>query len=126
MSAADVAHASLPNYFDGSRSSHEDYEELPAYSRRTRRHGHREHREQPQRAHHVFELTGTRGRPWATLQLNSSARATAKIPTFFEDEPIVGSVDLDLDNQDPIQSVTVTVRLPSSFCCYNALTSLLL
>jgi hypothetical protein len=91
--------------------THVVYDELPAYTKRVRRPRRAVETPEPAKTDHTFHLLGSKtNKPWATLKVNSSARHGQHIPTFFEDEPIVGCVDLDLEKEDAIQTVTVTVR----------------
>jgi hypothetical protein len=85
-------------------------EHLPAYSRRSRRASRLHVRTTPpQKTNHVFELSNSKNRPWATLSVQSCARSTQQMPTFFEDEPIAGTVALNLEKEDSITAVTVSV-----------------
>ncbi|KAJ7041034.1 hypothetical protein C8F04DRAFT_1081365 [Mycena alexandri] len=57
-----------------------------------------------------YELRNYWSRPWATLTLLGDPRLSRAIPTFVEGSDIVGSVNLNLRNQDPIKSVVIFVR----------------
>ncbi|KAJ7176766.1 hypothetical protein C8R46DRAFT_1077266 [Mycena filopes] len=51
-----------------------------------------------------------RSKPWATLTLLSDSRLSRSVPTFAEGSDIVGTIQLNLRNQDAIKSVDVLVR----------------
>jgi hypothetical protein len=81
--------------------------ELPPYVRRTSS----QHLTQ-QRPHveHAYHLGNSKNKPWATLKVRSSAKSPKLIPTFFQYEDIVGSLELNLEKGDTISAVTVTVK----------------
>lgn len=58
---------------------------------------------------HLYLLT-EKNRPWVTLKLYSSAKSSKSLPTFFEKENINGSLEINADKGDSIQSITATVR----------------
>jgi hypothetical protein len=78
----------------------------PAYSDRNRRH--RRGGDEGHRTEHVFQFTNNKTKQ-ATLKLISSAKTPQNLPTYFENEPITGTLDLDLAKGDPILSVHITV-----------------
>jgi hypothetical protein len=79
--------------------------ELPPYTRQRDIHPlcHRE------LVDHIFTLANGRNKPWATLKLLSSATSPKHLPTYYQREPIVGSLALSLEKEDPILSVSVSV-----------------
>lgn len=95
-----------PPHYRRLFSSPGQSDELPAYTRRntlTQSVARRDPTE------HVFVLT-EKNRPWVTLKLYSSAKSSKSLPTFFEKENIKGSLEIDADRGDSIQSVTAVVR----------------
>ncbi|KAJ7779258.1 hypothetical protein B0H16DRAFT_1502076 [Mycena metata] len=64
----------------------------------------------PNPKEYSYELKNYWSRPWATLILLADPRLSRAIPTFLGGFNIVGSVNLNLRNQDPIESVVVFVR----------------
>jgi hypothetical protein len=111
----DVSHATPPTYFS-QPFRHAD-NDLPAY---TRRHNARRASAHPSISHvsaprdlcqHTYELMNSKNRPWAKLTLDSSARSSQQIPTFFEDDPIAGTVALSLDKEDSITAISVSVSM---------------
>lgn len=108
----DVANAMLPPTYLSHPFRHVD--ELPAYSRRNARrasaHPAISHISAPRdRCQHSYELMNSKNRSWAKLTLDSSARSSQQIPTFFEDDPIAGSVVLNLDKEDSITAISISV-----------------
>lgn len=90
-------------------------DELPAYTRRNARrasaHPAISHvAPSRDRAQHTYELMNSKNRPWAKLTLDSSARSSQQIPTFFEDDSIAGTVALNLDKVDSITAITVSIK----------------
>ncbi len=74
-----------------------------------------ENSQAPPRAHreptiHLYELTNSKSRPWAVLRVASNAASSAQLPHVYEGEPIIGSVNLDLEKGVQIKSVSITVR----------------
>jgi hypothetical protein len=61
------------------------------------------------RTEHTFVLNDRKGKPWATLILNSSAQSPRKMPTFIDDEPVKGLVLLSLDRKESFTSVSISV-----------------
>jgi hypothetical protein len=61
------------------------------------------------RTEHIMELANGKNRPWAMFRVFSSARSPEQIPLFYEGESITGSVELILQNSDPIHSISITV-----------------
>ncbi|KAJ7364223.1 hypothetical protein DFH08DRAFT_682227 [Mycena albidolilacea] len=80
--------------------------DLPAYTRRNTLAQPIARREPVE---HLYPLSDSKGRPWATLSLRSSAKSGKSVPTFFEKEHINGFFQLTAEKGDSIQSVTVTV-----------------
>jgi hypothetical protein len=81
-------------------SSIDSQNPVPAYATHT----------QPrERSDHKFVLNNRRNEPWAILTFQSSARSPNHIPTFIDDEPITGSLLLDLDKKEFITSVSISV-----------------
>lgn len=83
--------------------------ELPPYTRRTFD-APTSHRD---RTEHLYDLMNSKNKPWATLKLLSSAKSSNLLPTFFQGEDVTGSVVLNLQKEDPIQAVTVSVSCDS-------------
>ena len=84
--------------------------ELPPYTRH--------HTQAPcyrERVGHVFTLANGRSKPWATLKLLSSATSSERLPTYYQREPIVGSLELNLEKSDAIMSISATVSKVPSF-----------
>lgn len=110
-SMPDVSYASPPVYRRHSMLQvPPDSENLPVYSRRSiLRNTRSTHRNRPPGTDHVYELTKTKNRPWATLNLRSGARSPQQMPTFFEDEPIAGTVALSLEKEDSITAISISV-----------------
>jgi len=108
----DVYNATPPSYFSNP-FRHTD--ELPAYTRRNARRASvnpaiTQISPPRDRCQHTYELMNGRNKPWAKLTLDSSARSSQQIPTFFEDEPIAGSVVLNLDKEDSITAVSISIK----------------
>jgi hypothetical protein len=57
---------------------------------------------------HVYQLGNSK--PWATLRLISRASSPKQLPIFYQNEPISGSLELNLEKGDAILSVTVAVK----------------
>ncbi|KAG6916056.1 hypothetical protein DXG01_008629 [Tephrocybe rancida] len=57
---------------------------------------------------HVYLLT-EKNRPFVTLKLYSSAKSAKSLPTFFEKENINGTLEINADKGDSIQSITAVV-----------------
>ncbi|KAG6857382.1 hypothetical protein H0H87_004744 [Tephrocybe sp. NHM501043] len=80
-------------------------DELPAYTRRNTL-------AQPVARHepteHVYLLT-EKNRTFVTLKLYSSAKSAKSLPTFFEKENINGTLEINADKGDSIQSITAIV-----------------
>jgi len=96
-------HSSIP--LAGPAASHAQTE-LPPYVRRTSS----QHFTQRPQVEHAYHLTNSKNKPWATLKLRSSAKSPSLIPTFFQHEDIVGSLELNLDKVETISAVTVTLK----------------
>jgi hypothetical protein len=79
--------------------------DLPPYVRRTSS----QHLIQRPQVEHAYHLTNSKSKPWATLKVRSSAKSPNLIPTFFQHEHVVGSLELNLDKGDTISAVTVAV-----------------
>ncbi|KAK7016286.1 hypothetical protein R3P38DRAFT_3321389 [Favolaschia claudopus] len=80
--------------------------DLPAYTRRNTLAQPIARREPVE---HLYPLSDSKGRPWASLSLMSSAKSAKSVPTFHEKEHINGSFQLAAEKGDSIQSVTVIV-----------------
>ncbi|KAJ6531970.1 hypothetical protein B0H19DRAFT_1273145 [Mycena capillaripes] len=80
--------------------------DLPAYTRRNTLAQPVARREPVE---HIYPLSDSRGRPWASLSLLSSAKSPKSVPTFYEKEHINGSFQLTAEKGDSIQSVTVII-----------------
>jgi hypothetical protein len=109
---ATVSPAPAPMYLS---QPYGQVEELPVYTRRSARrasvHPTVSRSSPPQeRAQHSYEL-GNKGRPWAKLCMESSARSSEQMPMFYEDEPIAGSLVLSLEKEDSITAISITVSM---------------
>ncbi|KAF8071809.1 hypothetical protein FPV67DRAFT_1560575 [Lyophyllum atratum] len=80
-------------------------DELPPYTRRNTLAQPIVRREPTE---HVY-LLAEKNRPWVTLKLYSSAKSSKSLPTFFEKENINGTLEINADKGDSIQSITATV-----------------
>ncbi|KAG6865794.1 hypothetical protein C0991_011786 [Blastosporella zonata] len=80
-------------------------DELPAY---TRRNTLAQPVARPEPTEHVFLLT-EKNRTFVTLKLYSSAKSSKSLPTFFEKENINGTLEINADKGDSIQSITAIV-----------------
>jgi hypothetical protein len=65
------------------------------------------------RVEHIYQLGSSKNKPWATLKLFSSANSPKQLPTFFQGEQIIGSVEMSLEKGDNLRSVSVSVSVPS-------------
>jgi hypothetical protein len=114
----DAPHANLPTYRVRSHSIEGDphlqphYDVPPAYQGRTRRSRTPREISDSAKTEHLFELMNGKAKPWASLKLQSNAKGPQQIPTFFDRQAITGTVNLIVSKDDPIQSVSVTVRSP--------------
>lgn len=59
---------------------------------------------------HIFQLSEGKSKPWITLRVQSSAKSSKSLPTFFEKENITGQLELFAEKGDSIQSISATVR----------------
>lgn len=59
---------------------------------------------------HIYSLTTSRDVAWAKLKVRSRARSPSHLPSFFEGEELSGEVHLDLEREDSIKSISVSVR----------------
>jgi hypothetical protein len=50
-------------------------------------------------------------RDWVTLKLHSGAKSSKSLPTYFENEPITGSLGISAQKGDSIHSITAKVHL---------------
>lgn len=104
--------AAPPSYHRLSRPGQvpQRISDLPAYSRHHNSRSQPSH-QQPRRelTEHVFELSEGKSKPWAILTLNSSAKSSKSLPTFFEKENITGKLEVTAERGDSIQAITVTV-----------------
>lgn len=58
---------------------------------------------------HIFQLSDGKSKPWITLKVQSSAKSSRSLPTFFEKENITGQLELFAEKGDSIQSISATV-----------------
>lgn len=65
---------------------------------------------------HVYSLTTSRDVAWVNVKLHSRARSPSHLPSFFEGEPISGTVEFDLQREDAIKAVSVSVRAQPYSC----------
>ncbi|TBU50446.1 hypothetical protein BD309DRAFT_1049067 [Dichomitus squalens] len=61
--------------------------------------------------HHKFHLTKKTGERWLTLSLTSRAATVADTPTFFQGGDVSGSLQLQLDNEELVDGITVAVSV---------------
>lgn len=54
-------------------------------------------------------LTDNHGKPYATLNVVSNARSSEHTPILYEGGQIVGSLDLNLEEDTSVKAVTVSV-----------------
>jgi len=80
-------------------------DELPPY---TRRNTLAQPAVQHEPTEHVYLLT-EKNRPWVILKLYSSAKSSKSLPTFFEKENINGTLEINADRGDSIQSISAIV-----------------
>ncbi|KAJ7650105.1 hypothetical protein FB45DRAFT_731348 [Roridomyces roridus] len=80
--------------------------DLPAYTRRNTLAQPAVRREPVE---HIFPLEDSKGRPWASLTLRSSAKSSKSTPMYNEKEHINGSFQLHAEKGDSIHSVTVNI-----------------
>ena len=57
----------------------------------------------------VYTLETGKKKPWAFLKVKGRGKNAASIPRIVQGEPIMGTVELDLEKTDHIQAVTVAV-----------------
>lgn len=83
----------------------------PAYRRREpSRSGQRRVQPHPaRRTLHLYTLKNGNDSPWATLKLFSRALSQSHLPSIFEGEDVTGSLKLDLERDDPIKSIVLSV-----------------
>ena len=55
----------------------------------------------------VYTLETSKKKPWAFLKVKGRGKNAASIPRIVQGEPIMGTVELDLEKTDHIQAVTV-------------------
>ena len=65
---------------------------------------------------HSVSLGGERGKAFATLNVVSLAPSAESQPVGFEGQPVVGSVDLNVEKETAFESITVTVSLSFTIC----------
>ena len=58
---------------------------------------------------HTFELKDGKGRPWLTLSVSSRAPSPSCIPHFYEGDEVRGVVNINLEKEMQVKSVTVMV-----------------
>ncbi|KAK0469610.1 uncharacterized protein EV420DRAFT_46434 [Desarmillaria tabescens] len=79
--------------------------DLPAYSQ------HRPGDDVSTRStHHRYELYTSKRKAWATLVLQSRARSAEHIPLFCQGDNIVGSLALEIDKEDSIKMIKITMQ----------------
>lgn len=61
-----------------------------------------------QRAEHVYHLTNSKSKPWATLKFKSAARCPEHVPILFEGDVITGTLELDA-NKDHVLEICIMV-----------------
>ncbi len=59
--------------------------------------------------HHRYELYTNKRKAWATLVLQSRAISADRIPLFWQGDNITGSLTLDIDKEDSIKMIKITV-----------------
>lgn len=64
---------------------------------------------------HTFELKDSKGRPWLTLAVSSRAPSSACLPHFYEGDQVRGFVNLNLEKETQVKSVTVMVSDPEPY-----------
>ncbi|KAL0579589.1 hypothetical protein V5O48_002427 [Marasmius crinis-equi] len=102
--------SSPPPYIHSHRAGQvprsRDFETLPRYTRRNTIAQPLVRREPTE---HVFQLVDGR-RSWAVLRLLSSAKSTKSIPTFYEQEKITGTLEVDTEKGDSsIRMITIEI-----------------
>ncbi len=81
--------------------------DLPAYSPPE---SPREHSRAPRELTvHTYELMNSKKRPWVVLKVVDKAASSAHLPHIYEGEPIEGTVDLNLEKDVQIKSVSIAV-----------------
>jgi hypothetical protein len=58
-----------------------------------------------QRTEHVYKIQDGK----IVLKINSSAKSSKALPTFFEKENITGQLEIMAGRGDPIQTIVITV-----------------
>lgn len=58
---------------------------------------------------HRFHLKNSMKKPWLTLNLVGCPSTSINIPKFIEGQDVTGSVNLELDQVDAINAVTLSV-----------------
>lgn len=85
-------------------------DELPEYTpdRRTSQGSQLRATREP--SEHVFQLrNATNNKPWVTFKLKSDAMSSERKPVFFEEDPIRGSLEIDLSRNSSIHTISVQV-----------------
>jgi len=59
---------------------------------------------------HHFHLKNNMKKPWLTLHLIGCPSTSKNVPRFIEGQDVIGSVNLELDQVDAINAVTLSVR----------------
>ncbi|KAL6304660.1 hypothetical protein BKA93DRAFT_825556 [Sparassis latifolia] len=62
------------------------------------------------RTEHRYALTNSNKRRWLTLKVPSHSPTPAHLPSLFEDEAIAGAVELNLEREETIKSITVVIQ----------------
>ncbi|KII85093.1 hypothetical protein PLICRDRAFT_45212 [Plicaturopsis crispa FD-325 SS-3] len=100
------------------------YEPAPGHFTRRHRLSARRSSSLPPRANrepaqHEFALKNGKNRQWATLKLFTStpattgtydARAGIQLPTFYEDEPISGTLEIEEDKLNHVDAINISVK----------------
>lgn len=60
--------------------------------------------------HHRYELYTNKRKAWATLVLQSRAISADRIPLFWQGDNITGSLTLDIDKEDSIKMIKITMQ----------------
>ncbi|KAK0446292.1 hypothetical protein EV421DRAFT_1933470 [Armillaria borealis] len=60
--------------------------------------------------YHRYEIYTSKWKAWATLALQSRAISADRIPLFWQGDNIAGSLTLDIDKQDSIKMIKITMQ----------------
>ncbi|KAF4596561.1 hypothetical protein EYR40_007742 [Pleurotus pulmonarius] len=64
---------------------------------------------QAARSEHVVSLQGSKGHKWLSLYVNSRAATAASLPLLFQGDSVTGRVELDLQKEETIKAIVVSV-----------------